>query len=66
MGVVLTGMGNNGVIGLGKMKSKGSIIIAENEKSCIVYGMPRAAVEAGICDHIVPIDHVAQEIVSYF
>lgn len=66
MGVVLTGMGNNGVIGLGKMKAGGGIVIAENEQTCVVYGMPRAAVEAGICDHIVPINQIAQEIVSYF
>lgn len=66
LGVILTGMGSNGVSGLRQVKSVGGVIIAENEETCIVYGMPRAAIEAGICDHIVPIEKVALEIVSYF
>ncbi|MBU8934579.1 MAG: chemotaxis response regulator protein-glutamate methylesterase [candidate division Zixibacteria bacterium] len=66
LGVILTGMGSNGVTGLRKVKSGGGVIIAQDEPTCIVYGMPRAAAEAGVCDHIVPIEQVAQEIVSYF
>jgi two-component system chemotaxis response regulator CheB len=66
MGVILTGMGNNGVKGLKNLKSKGGIIIAQNEETCVVYGMPRAAVEAQVADHVVPIDDIASEIVSYF
>jgi two-component system, chemotaxis family, protein-glutamate methylesterase/glutaminase len=66
MAVILTGMGNNGVIGSGRLKSKGGIIIAQNEETCIVYGMPRAVIEAKIVDHVAPIDSVAAEISSYF
>jgi len=66
MGVILTGMGNNGVKGLKNLKSKGGIIIAQNEETCVVYGMPRAAVEAQVADHVVPLDDIASEIVSYF
>ncbi|MEA3296294.1 MAG: chemotaxis response regulator protein-glutamate methylesterase [candidate division Zixibacteria bacterium] len=66
MGVILTGMGNNGVIGMQKMKSKGAIIVAQNEATCIVYGMPKAVIEAGISNHIAPIENIANEIVSYF
>ncbi len=66
MGVVLTGMGNNGVIGLAKMKEKGGIVIAQNEETCVVYGMPRAVIEVHIPDHIASIENIASEIVSYF
>lgn len=66
MGVVLTGMGTNGLAGMRLIKSKGGVVIAQNEQSCVVYGMPRAVIEAGLTDHIAPIDSIASEIVSYF
>jgi two-component system chemotaxis response regulator CheB len=66
MGVILSGMGSNGVIGLRNIKGKGGVIIAQNEQTCVVYGMPRAAVEAGITDHIAPIEDIAAEIAAYF
>ncbi len=66
MGVILTGMGNNGVIGLQTVKARGGVIIAQNEETCVVYGMPRAAIEAGVTDHIVSIDSVADEVMTYF
>jgi len=66
LGVILTGMGNNGVHGLQAIKDKGGMVIAQNEQTCVVYGMPRAAIEAGIADIIVPITDVANEIVSFF
>ncbi|MDH3937990.1 MAG: chemotaxis response regulator protein-glutamate methylesterase [candidate division Zixibacteria bacterium] len=66
MGVILTGMGSNGVAGLKNVKSKGGVVLAQNEETCVVYGMPRAAVEAGVTDHIVPIEIVADEIMTYF
>lgn len=66
MGVILTGMGNDGMEGMKHMKSKDSVIIAQNEASCVVYGMPKAVVDAGIADHIAPIENISNEIVSYF
>lgn len=66
MGVILTGMGNNGVIGLGKIKTGGGIIISQDEATCVVYGMPRAAIEAKLPDHIAPIERIVDEIVSFF
>ena len=66
MGVVLTGMGNNGVVGMRLIKTKGGIVIAQDEQTCVVYGMPRSVIEAGIADHIAPIDSIAAEITSYF
>ena len=66
MGVILTGMGNNGVKGIENLKNKGGIVIAQNEETCIVYGMPRAVIEAKLANHISPIDNICNEIISYF
>ena len=62
LGVIMTGMGNDGTKGLKGLKAKGGTIMAQNEPSCIVYGMPRAVVEAGIADEIVPLDEIASRI----
>ena len=61
-GVIMTGMGTDGNIGLKLMKRNGSIIIAQDEATCVVYGMPREAVESGIADVIAPLDKIAEEI----
>lgn len=66
LGVILTGMGHDGLEGLKQMKEKGGIIIAQNEDTCIVYGMPKAVIDAKIADHIAPISEIAGEIISYF
>jgi two-component system, chemotaxis family, protein-glutamate methylesterase/glutaminase len=66
LGVIMTGMGHDGLEGLKKIKAKGGIIIAQDEASCVVYGMPRAAVEAGITDRVSPVDRIAQEMVNCF
>lgn len=66
MGVILTGMGSNGLVGMKKIKSAGGVLISQNEETCIVYGMPRAVQEAGIIDHVAPIDQISFEISSYF
>ena len=49
-GIILTGMGNDGASGMQKMHEQGAYTIAQNEKSCVVYGMPGAAVAAGGVD----------------
>ncbi len=66
MAAILTGMGSNGLDGLKDVKNKGGIVIAQNEATCVVYGMPKAAINAGLADHIVPIDEIADELLSYF
>lgn len=66
LGVIMTGMGSDGLEGLMALKEKQNIpIIAQNEASCVVYGMPRAVVEAGIADKIVPLNQIANEIIRY-
>ncbi len=66
LAVVLTGMGSNGVHGARHIKEKGGVVIAQNEATCVVYGMPRAVVEAHIANEVLPIENIAPEISSYF
>jgi two-component system chemotaxis response regulator CheB len=64
LGVVLTGMGSDGVVGLRAIRDAGGRTLAESEETCIIYGMPKAAVEAGVVDETVPLPRVADEIVA--
>jgi two-component system chemotaxis response regulator CheB len=59
LAVVLTGMGSDGRDGVKALKSKGCPAIAQSAQSCVVYGMPRAVVEAGLADAVLPIDEIA-------
>ena len=63
-GVIMTGMGNDGTMGLRRIKRHGSPIIAQNEESCVVYGMPKEAVKAGVVDISVPLNQIAAEIIK--
>ncbi len=60
--VIMTGMGSDGTKGLQTLKSKGTHIIAQNEPTCVVYGMPKASVETGLADIVAPLNKIAQEI----
>lgn len=62
LGVILTGMGADGVKGSIAMKKAGAYIIAQDEKSSIVFGMPMEVIKAGAADQIVPLDKVASQI----
>lgn len=62
LGVIMTGMGSDGCKGLIKLKQAGGTIISQDEPSCIVYGMPRAVIEAGVADEIVPLEEIASRI----
>lgn len=64
MGVVLTGMGADGSEGLGAIRKGGGRTLAESESSCIIYGMPKAAVEAGVIERSVPLGRMAKEILA--
>lgn len=59
IGVVLTGMGRDGVEGARAIKAQGGTVLAEAEATCVVYGMPRALAEAGLADRLVPIGDMA-------
>ena len=58
LGVVLTGMGRDGTKGLKAMRERGAMTAAQDEASCVVYGMPRAAVEGGAASYEVPLSHM--------
>ncbi|WP_243363359.1 protein-glutamate methylesterase/protein-glutamine glutaminase [Fundidesulfovibrio terrae] len=62
LGVILTGMGSDGLEGVKILKQKGGRALAQSDSSCVVYGMPKAIVDAGLADEIVDIDEMAQAI----
>ncbi|MCA9062347.1 MAG: chemotaxis response regulator protein-glutamate methylesterase [Planctomycetaceae bacterium] len=64
MAVVLTGMGKDGTEGARVMKDKGSYVVAQDEASSVVWGMPRAVAEAGLADRVVPLHEITTEIVT--
>jgi two-component system chemotaxis response regulator CheB len=66
LGVVLTGMGYDGLVGAKAMKATNSPIFAQEEKSCVVYGMPRGIVEAHLADRIFPLGSMAKRITDMF
>lgn len=66
LGVVLTGMGYDGLIGAKAMKATNSPIFAQDEKSCVVYGMPRGIVEARLANSIFPLSSMAKRITEMF
>ena len=64
VGVILTGMGADGAQGLLAMKQAGAHTIAQDERTCVVYGMPGEAVRAGAVDEIVPLDTVTERLLA--
>lgn len=64
LGVVMTGMGNDGTKGMKELKAAEGFAIAESEESCVVYGMPRSIVEAGLADRVVPLGEIGKTIVE--
>ena len=59
LGVMMTGMGADGVTGLRLMKQQGARVLAQDEASCVVFGMPMEAIKAGIVDTVVPLEQLA-------
>ncbi len=64
VGVLLTGMGKDGADGLMKMKEMGSRTVCQNEESCVVYGMPRAAVEIGAADYVDDLYKISDRVIK--
>ncbi|WP_093060281.1 chemotaxis response regulator protein-glutamate methylesterase [Psychrobacillus sp. OK028] len=64
--VIMTGMGSDGSLGLKKLKKSGNVVaIAEAASTCIVYGMPKAAVETNLVNEVVDLDQIAKTIIQY-
>jgi two-component system, chemotaxis family, protein-glutamate methylesterase/glutaminase len=64
VGAILTGMGGDGAQGLLEMKKAGAPTLAQDEESCVVFGMPKVAIELGAVDKVVPLEGMAQAILS--
>ena len=65
IGVIMTGMGADGADGLLKMKQAGAKTIAQDEASCVVFGMPKEAIKLGAAERVVPLDSIPQEIIRF-
>jgi two-component system chemotaxis response regulator CheB len=64
LAAILTGMGRDGVLGLRRIRELGGRIIAQDEQTCSVFGMPAAAIEAGLADFVLPISLVSAKLVE--
>jgi two-component system, chemotaxis family, protein-glutamate methylesterase/glutaminase len=63
---ILTGMGRDGAAGISEIKAAGGRTIAQDEQSCIVFGMPKAAIEVGGIDEVLPLDRIASALSHRF
>ena len=63
-GVIMTGMGSDGTAGLKQMKDKGAVVIAQDEASCVVFGMPKEPIQQGLADVVAPLDAISREILK--
>ncbi|GAA0755191.1 chemotaxis response regulator protein-glutamate methylesterase [Ideonella azotifigens] len=64
LGIIMTGMGDDGAAGLLEMRNAGARTVAQDEESCVVFGMPKEAIKRGGVERIVPLGGVAQEIMK--
>ena len=62
--VIMTGMGNDGKLGTALLRRQGALTVAQDQKTCVVYGMPKEVIEAGLVDVVAPLDALAEEIVK--
>jgi len=66
IGIVLTGMGTDGTNGSALIHGSGGYVIAEDESTCVVWGMPRSVQEAGVADAIAPLPEIANTLQKVF
>jgi two-component system chemotaxis response regulator CheB len=64
IGIIMTGMGSDGVLGLRLMKRQGALILAQDRETCTVWGMPRSACEAGVVDGTIPLHGLADVMIK--
>lgn len=65
LGVVLTGMGNDGAMGVHTVKDNGGTVFAEAEESCVVFGMPKEAIATGLVDRVAPLPEMCKHILRH-
>jgi two-component system chemotaxis response regulator CheB len=66
LGIMLTGMGNDGMIEFVKLYKAGAYTVAQDQNTCVVYGMPRAIVDAGAANEVLPLEQIGLRIRSAF
>jgi two-component system chemotaxis response regulator CheB len=64
VGVIMTGMGNDGARGLLAMRQAGARTLAQDADTCVVFGMPREAIALGAAEHVVPLGRIADTMLS--
>ena len=65
LGIIMTGMGDDGARGLREMRDQGARTIAQDEESCVVYGMPKEAVKLGAADDVIPLSRIPASITAF-
>jgi len=65
MAIIMTGMGDDGTIAMKELFDNGAYTVAQNEESCVVFGMPKQAIEAGAIKEICPLDEIAKYIIEF-
>ena len=65
IGVILTGMGRDGAEGLLRMHQAGAFTLAQDEASCVVFGMPREAIALGAASEVVPLAEMSQRVITH-
>lgn len=65
LGIILTGMGQDGARGMLELKQKGAATLAQNQESCVVFGMPKAAIDKQAIDKVLSIEAIAEEIIQF-
>jgi two-component system chemotaxis response regulator CheB len=65
LGIIMTGMGDDGAIGLKEMRDAGAKTAAQDEKTCVVYGMPKEAVKLNAVEQVIPLNSIAELIVRF-
>jgi two-component system chemotaxis response regulator CheB len=66
VGVIMTGMGEDGAEGIGAIKSCGGMTLAQSEETCVVSGMPRAAIQRGYIQKVIPLDGLAAYLIQNY
>jgi two-component system chemotaxis response regulator CheB len=65
LGIIMTGMGDDGALGLKEMHDAGAATIAEAEETCVVFGMPKEAIQRGAVESVLPLHDIAAGLVSW-
>ena len=65
VGVILTGMGNDGAKGMTEMHDQGALTLAQDQESCVVYGMPKVAVESGAVDESLTPEQIVKRLIDW-